>query len=1625
MKNTSSVHRGARPRVRAARNLTAGPVRAGFRPAGLALAVAAACLGASSAFGQPAGAQVIQGQAQLQQQGNSLVVTTQNAAGTNRSVINWQSFSVPAGSTTRFDQPSAQSLSINRVVGNDPSAIYGTLSSNGRLVLVNPAGIAVGAGAVVDTAGFTASTLRLSEADALAGRLRFQADGTAAPLTVQGHIVARGGDVVLIAPQVQVGVGAVVESQGGATILAAGQKVEVTGRGLDGISMQVQAPADAAVNLGTLKGDAVGIFAGTLKHSGLIQAQTVMLEGGRVVLKALANAGIAPGARIHADGAAAGKSGGQVAISAATGDLSVGQGAVISANAGAGGTAGMVRLLAPQGTVRVAGALAALAPAQTATLPAAGSGGRVEVLGREVALDAGAAIDVAGDAGGGTILVGGDMQGANSSVLNALNTSVAVGVTLNADARLNGDGGKVIVWADNDTHFAGSLSARGGEYGGNGGFGETSGKHVLYFRGTADLSAGRGRRGTLLLDPANITVANTAAIDGTSGDISSPTDLDNTTDYAGANSQITATTLASLLNSTDVTLAATNTITISSAVIKTATGPATTLTLNATDININNTIGSTGGALNLALNASGTASLNSTYKNGTLTSSSGTLAINSGTLDTVTIGSNLTVNGNLNISNGLKLGDGVVIGKDSSTWTMVGSGTQSIAPVSGMATLVMAGGNIYTYNPSVNTQTVVLGAGLTVQGYGALWDSWAAQTWVNNGTIIANSSVNALVLGGGTFTNTGTLAASGGAMLALNLDSFSNGGVMDVGASSTISSQNRSFTNASTGVIRGVGTINLGGGAYTLTNNGTIAPGVGASPSVGTLSINGNLVQGAGASMQVDLGGTGAGLSDRIHVSGNVTLDGALIASVISGYAPVDGDEASVLTRTGTSTGAFALTSLPTGFYAGYNLYTGEAARVSKIPAGSKYFNNMAGTLEWGNAANWSGASLPTSTDSAYIKSGFAVTHAYGTDTVGSLTVNGNSLDVSGGSLSVLGTADIGGALLLTGGAVAMAGTLNSAGLVQISSGTLGLGGTSSISALNMSGGTLTGAGALTVTGPFNVSGGTFSGSGGLKTTGTTTVTAPTLVGNGATWTNQGALTIQGGGAIDLHDGFGPATFLNDTGATLNIDTSGGWPFYSISSSQDGVVNNAGTLNMISSGSFEAKFSNLAGGHVNLLGSALLSVQNGGTFAGAIDIAPTAKFWLSEQHGAAPSFSGTSITGGGTLDITGAQPSFDGVSASTIKLKVNNVTAAFTGAGSTFGSVNLSGGTISGSSSITTSGTSTITGGATLSSATWNQAGTLDFNDGNSLTLDSGAVLNNQSGATINFNGTSGTPLGSGSGGGTFNNAGTLNQNASGIQNVNVVFNNSGTVNVNAGTLAANVATQSSVIHTLAGATFKDSSGFTNTGTLSGDGTFDVGTAILVNNGVIAPGANGGGVGTLAILGNLDTSFGTLQIELDNPASYDIVLVSGPVTLGSGTALSTSDRPGASYVANDTFDVLRSSAGTINGPLPTVSGFAVSIDSTLAPASLRLEASTPAPTSTPTPTSTPAPTSPPVNPAPASGSLLERVTELLGGDRGLAEQVLTETDSDPLIVFTQLFLGEMERQQGPGNDDVSDNTCSR
>ncbi len=131
-------------------------------------------------------------------------------------------------------------------------------------------------------------------------------------------------------------------------------------------------------------------------------------------------------------------------------------------------------------------------------------GGNVGIFGEKVGL-VNAQIDASGALGGGTVLMGGNFQG-NGLAPNALRTFVSDSSKINVSAILSGNGGKAIVWADQSTRFLGSIAAKGGTQSGNGGFVEVSGKQNLDYRGTVNTLATNGNIGTLLLDPTDINV---------------------------------------------------------------------------------------------------------------------------------------------------------------------------------------------------------------------------------------------------------------------------------------------------------------------------------------------------------------------------------------------------------------------------------------------------------------------------------------------------------------------------------------------------------------------------------------------------------------------------------------------------------------------------------------------------------------------------------------------------------------------------------------------------------------------------------------------------------------------------------------------------------------------------------------------------------------------------------------------------------------------------------------------------------------------------------------------------------------------------------------------------------------
>ena len=446
---------------------------------------------AGVAHANPTGAIVVHGTAEFSTpSAGTLNVTTTSS----NAIINWQGFSIGADELTRFIQPATESAVLNRVTGSDSSAILGRLLSNGRVFLVNPHGIVFGENASVDTAGLVASTLGISDADFLEGNYRFDAGPDAGDIANRGSIEAGAGGVFLLAPNVENS--GVIHTEGGDLVLAAGRTITLTSLDLGGVQVEVQAPEDEALNLGTLLADrgAAGVFAGSIRNAGTVEANAVTVdEDGTVHL--VFEDGLVPGVEesgVAGVPASATRSAGTVRLVAQEDTTLEAEGRV----AADGPTGGLVHVESKSGTTWISGDVSARG--------SAGQGGEIRLLGDQVGVD-GARVDASGSTGGGEVLVGGDESG-EGEVPRAQSTYVSADSTVSADALASGDGGKVVVFAEGFANVRGHLSARGGPDGGNGGFVETSGHESFEILNAPDTTAPTGEGGQWLIDPNDIEI---------------------------------------------------------------------------------------------------------------------------------------------------------------------------------------------------------------------------------------------------------------------------------------------------------------------------------------------------------------------------------------------------------------------------------------------------------------------------------------------------------------------------------------------------------------------------------------------------------------------------------------------------------------------------------------------------------------------------------------------------------------------------------------------------------------------------------------------------------------------------------------------------------------------------------------------------------------------------------------------------------------------------------------------------------------------------------------------------------------------------------------------------------------
>ena len=324
---------------------------------------------------------------------------------TQNAVINWNSFNIGAGERVNIYQPNAQAALLNRVLGGNPSEIFGTLSANGRVFLVNPAGILFAPGAQVNAGAIVASTMNITNADFMAGKYAFVGTPSDGKIINRASLIAKNEGTVALLGKNVVNEGVIVARKG-AAVLAAGEAVSLdfNGDGKVSVVPTKAAMEQAVTNKGLVEADGGLVFMSAatgdaltrsaVNQEGIVRAAS--LDGAAGSVRMTANdVHLAAGSVTDVSGAKAGT----VEIGGGwqgTGDLAHAQnvtierGAAVRADATRAGNVGGTVAVWSDGMTKFAGEI-------TARGKGTGAGGAVETSGAKVQITG--AVNASSEAG--------------------------------------------------------------------------------------------------------------------------------------------------------------------------------------------------------------------------------------------------------------------------------------------------------------------------------------------------------------------------------------------------------------------------------------------------------------------------------------------------------------------------------------------------------------------------------------------------------------------------------------------------------------------------------------------------------------------------------------------------------------------------------------------------------------------------------------------------------------------------------------------------------------------------------------------------------------------------------------------------------------------------------------------------------------------------------------------------------------------------------------------------------------------------------------------------------------------------------------------------------------------------
>lgn len=235
----------------------------------------------------------------------------------SKAIVDWNTFNIGSDASVYFNQQGNTNWAVlNRIWDNNPSQIYGRLSADGRVYLINQNGILFGQGSQVNVHTLIASTLNIANADFLNDTLRFTAgnytgESTSwfdSTLNIPGAVSNHGsiitqdtGSVFLIGSTVENN--GIIISPSGQIGLIAGTDVELAlpvsgdsilyypggeARTTKLIKVHNSPEGSLAWNMegGSLVADTglVGMYGSIVNHDGLICAATAVRTGGHVEL---------------------------------------------------------------------------------------------------------------------------------------------------------------------------------------------------------------------------------------------------------------------------------------------------------------------------------------------------------------------------------------------------------------------------------------------------------------------------------------------------------------------------------------------------------------------------------------------------------------------------------------------------------------------------------------------------------------------------------------------------------------------------------------------------------------------------------------------------------------------------------------------------------------------------------------------------------------------------------------------------------------------------------------------------------------------------------------------------------------------------------------------------------------------------------------------------------------------------------------------------------------------------------------------------------------------------------------------------------------------------------------------